>query len=93
MFFSRANTSQQQSESMLAQYNAAEAIDTLHECVLQAKERQSEGEAPKDAWRVDLAPRGAVRARTAPVLEKEKDRMKVQLEEVFPYYFYKFARS
>ena len=73
---------QQQSESMLAQYNAADAIDTLHKCVLEAKEAQKNGVELKNAWRADLAPRAAVRARTVPVLEEERDRMRVQLEEV-----------
>jgi hypothetical protein len=74
--------SQQQTDSMLAQYNAAETIDTLHKCVLEAKECQKRGIVPKDAWRADLTPRAAVRARTVPVLEDERDRMRVQLEEV-----------
>jgi len=73
---------EQQTEGMLAQYNAAEAIDTLHKCVLEAKDSQKKGVVPKDAWRADLAPRAAVRARTAPVLEEERDRMRVQLEEL-----------
>ena len=67
---------------MLAQYNAAEAVDTLHKCVLEAKERQKQGVVSKDAWRADLTPRAAVRARTVPALEEERDRMRVQLEEV-----------
>jgi len=73
---------EQQTDSMLAQYNAAETIDTLHKCVLEAKECQKRGIVPKDAWRADLTPRAAVRARTVPVLEDERDRMRVQLEEL-----------
>ena len=70
---------------MLAQYNAAEALDTLHKCVLEAKECQKNGIVPKDAWKPDLAPRTAVRARTVPVLEEERDRMRSQLENArFP---------
>lgn len=74
---------QQQTEAMFARYNAAEAIDTLHKCVLDAKEAQKNGVEPVDAWRSDLPPRTAVRARTVPVLMEERDRMKAELEEVF----------
>jgi len=73
---------EQQTEAMLTQYSAAEAIDTLHKCVLEAKEAQKNGTEPKDAWRDELAPRIAVRARTVPVLEEERDRMRKDLENL-----------
>ncbi|THH13750.1 hypothetical protein EW146_g6502 [Bondarzewia mesenterica] len=40
------------------------------------------GGARKDIWRPDLLPRAAVRARTIPLLEQERDRLRTQLAEL-----------
>ena len=58
-------------------------IDRLDAVVVDARRRKREGvPVPKDAWREGLAPRGAVRARTVPVLEAERDRLRAQLAQV-----------
>ena len=64
-------------------YKAADALDTLHEHVTEARAFKKAEIIPKNAWKRDLEPRTAVRARTVPTLEKERDRMRERLQEVF----------
>ncbi len=59
-----------------------ENLDKLHAVVTEARTRKQTGYDGKDVWKEDLQPRAAVRARTVPLLEKERDRLKAQLEEV-----------
>ena len=75
-------TLQDTTKDILDSYGAAQAIDTLHGVVSLARERHKKGESPKEVWRADLAPRAAVRARTIPLLQRERDRMQAVLQEV-----------
>ncbi|KAG8888806.1 hypothetical protein FRB99_004077 [Tulasnella sp. 403] len=69
-----------QGESIFKQYGAAEAIDTLHNVIVEARARKSSGVAPgKDAWTKTLDPKTAVRARVMPVLLEEKKRLEESL--------------
>lgn len=54
----------------------------LHKIVMDAKERRTKGETRKDAWRENLDTRVATAAKTAPVLEKEVQRLKELLAQV-----------
>jgi polyamine-modulated factor 1 len=57
--------------------------------VTDARARRQRGETADgggstgvDSWRADLQPRAAVRARTIPVLERERDLLRARLAEV-----------
>jgi len=41
----------------------------------------------KDRWRADLQPRAAMRARTVPVLERERDSLRARLADVRVFFF------
>ncbi|KZT43240.1 hypothetical protein SISSUDRAFT_1116602 [Sistotremastrum suecicum HHB10207 ss-3] len=69
-------------EDILQAYGAPAAIDTLHQVVTEARERKKSGYTGKDVWKPDLEPRAAVRARTIPVLENERDRLLATLQEL-----------
>lgn len=67
---------------MFKKYNVKENLDNLHAVVTAARARRQTGYGGKDVWREDLQPRGAVRARTVPLLEKERDRLRAELSQV-----------
>lgn len=51
--------------------------------MVDAKLRKRKGETRPDSWREDLHPRAATRARTIPLLERERERLLAELQEVF----------
>ena len=59
-----------------------ENLDNLHAVVTAARARKQAGYDGKDVWRDDLQPRAAVRARTVPLLEQERDRLRAELAQV-----------
>jgi hypothetical protein len=63
--------------------NLKRCIDDLHAAVVDAKLRKQRGEVRPDIWREDLHPRAATRAQTVPLLEKERERLLAELQEVF----------
>ncbi|KAF5350949.1 hypothetical protein D9757_013734 [Collybiopsis confluens] len=67
-------------------YSLRENIDALHTIVAEAKERKKNSasgvSSDKDVWREDLEPRGAIAARTIPMLEREAKRLRESLVEV-----------
>ncbi|KAI0270755.1 hypothetical protein BC834DRAFT_819386 [Gloeopeniophorella convolvens] len=68
---------------LFEQYDVQENIDALHAVVTEARLRQQRGETPgTDTWRADLEPKAAVRARTIPTLERERDLLRAQLVEL-----------
>ncbi|KZV99997.1 hypothetical protein EXIGLDRAFT_762097 [Exidia glandulosa HHB12029] len=70
------------SQRYLDGYNAGSAIDSLHDAATTAKSRDLNSPPPKDAWRPNLEPRAVVRARIAPLLESEQQRMLQILQEL-----------
>lgn len=64
--------------------NLRQCIDDLHAAVVDAKLRKQNGEVRPDIWREDLHPRASTRARTVPLLERERERLLAELQEVFP---------
>jgi len=72
---------------LFEEYDVQKNLDTLHRVVTEARERRQRGEQPgaggngkkKDLWRADLQPRAAVRAQTAPALERERDALRARL--------------
>ena len=64
-------------------------LNTLHQVVTDARERRQRSEpgggSGKDLWRADLQPRAAVRARTVPTLERERDALRARLADVRPF--------
>jgi hypothetical protein len=74
------------------QYDVPKNLDTLHQVVTEARARrqqQQRGESDatttgggKDIWRADLQPRVAVRAKTVPALEHERDLLRARLADV-----------
>jgi len=55
----------------------------LHGVVTEARARRQRGETPgADRWREDLQPREAMRARTIPTLERERDLLRARLAQV-----------
>ena len=59
-------------------------MDKLHAVVTEAKARkQADDVDGADIWKEDLAPRAAVRAKTIPLLQQERDRLMAELDEVF----------
>ncbi|TCD65454.1 hypothetical protein EIP91_002668 [Steccherinum ochraceum] len=71
-------------DELLAQFSVKDNLDKLHAVVTEAKKRKRAGDAyeGQDLWRENLQPRAAARARTIPLLEKEKDRLQAMLAEL-----------
>ncbi|KAI6010785.1 hypothetical protein F5J12DRAFT_821710 [Pisolithus orientalis] len=70
-------------ERLFKDYNVRENINTLHAVVTEARARKQRGEVDrKDLWKEDLDPRAAVRARTVPVLQAERERLKETLHKL-----------
>ncbi|KIK60523.1 hypothetical protein GYMLUDRAFT_43846 [Collybiopsis luxurians FD-317 M1] len=70
-------------EKLFETYNLRENIDTLHTIVTEAKERKKASVEPgSDSWKEGLEPRGAIAARTVPVLEREAQRLRESLAEL-----------
>lgn len=59
-----------------------QCIDDLHAAIVDAKLRNQKGEVRPDIWREGLYPRAATRARTVPLLEKDRERRLGELQEV-----------
>ena len=78
---------------MFEEYDVQNNLDTLHQVVTEARERRQRGETSgagagaEDLWRADLQPRAAVRARTVPALERERDALRARLADVRPFVF------
>ncbi|KAI0794209.1 hypothetical protein C8Q74DRAFT_1247337 [Fomes fomentarius] len=70
------------SEELFKKYNVKENLDNLHAVVTAARARKQAGYDGKDVWREDLQPRAAVRARTIPLLEQERDRLQAELSQL-----------
>ncbi|KAF9453592.1 hypothetical protein P691DRAFT_658248 [Macrolepiota fuliginosa MF-IS2] len=68
--------------TLFEKYGVQGNIDILHNIVTEAKARKEKGEISKDVWREDLQPRGAVCARTIPVLETEAARLRETLAQL-----------
>ncbi|EJD07353.1 uncharacterized protein FOMMEDRAFT_100544 [Fomitiporia mediterranea MF3/22] len=67
-------------EELFERYNARENIDKLHAVVTEARERKQAGLPPgPDTWKPNLEPRTAVRARTIPILQREKAALEKKL--------------
>jgi hypothetical protein len=82
---SSAHTSfQKETDKFFDDINLKQCIDDLHAAVVDAKLRKQKGEVRPDIWREDLHPRAATRARTVPLLERERERLLAELQEVFP---------
>ncbi|KAI0369181.1 hypothetical protein BV20DRAFT_968375 [Pilatotrama ljubarskyi] len=69
-------------EELFKKYNVKENLDNLHAVVTAARARKQAGYEGKDVWREDLQPRAAVRARTVPLLERERDRLRTELSQL-----------
>ncbi|KAI9455293.1 hypothetical protein F5148DRAFT_984784 [Russula earlei] len=75
---------------LFGQYDVQTNVDTLHQAVTEARARRQRGgesaagASGADIWRPDLQPRAAVRARTVPTLERERDSLRARLSEVRP---------
>ncbi|KAH9996152.1 hypothetical protein BJV74DRAFT_769225 [Russula compacta] len=74
---------------LFEQYDVQKNLDTLHRVVTEARARRDGREGgvsatggDKDSWRADLPPRAAVRARTIPALEHQRDLLRAQLAEM-----------
>ncbi len=75
---------------LFEQYDVQKNVDILHQVVTEARARRQRGEigtaggggSGADTWRADLQPRAAVRARTIPTLERERDSLRARLAEV-----------
>lgn len=78
---------------LFEEYDVQKNLDTLHQVVTEARERRQRGESSgagagaEDLWRADLQPRTAVRARTVPALERERDALRARLADVRPFVF------
>ncbi|KAI0825556.1 hypothetical protein BC629DRAFT_1586459 [Irpex lacteus] len=69
-------------EDLLAKMDVKPNVDKLHAVVTEARARKKAGYTGKDIWREDVQPSAAARARIIPILEAERDRLRVQLEEL-----------
>ncbi|KAH9857318.1 hypothetical protein C2E23DRAFT_807505 [Lenzites betulinus] len=69
-------------EELFKKYNVKENLDNLQAVVSTARARKQTGYDGKDVWREDLQPRAAVRARTVPLLERERDRLRAELSQL-----------
>lgn len=68
-----------------AWWNVADALDTLHETIVNAKERakqQDSSSSPTDVWNPTLDAKAAVRAQIMPLIRVEIERVKGQITEV-----------
>ena len=74
---------QEATDKFFDDINLKQCIDDLHAAVVDAKLRKQKGEVRPDIWREDLHPRAATRARTVPLLERERERLLAELQEVF----------
>ena len=74
---------QEATDKFFDDINLKQCIDDLHAAVVDAKLRKQKGEDRPDIWREDLHPRAATRARTIPLLERERERLLAELQEVF----------
>ncbi|KAI6152441.1 hypothetical protein BKA82DRAFT_4111324 [Pisolithus tinctorius] len=69
-------------EWLFKDYSIRENINTLHAVVTEARAGKQRAEVDrKDLWKEDLDPLGAVRARTVPVLQAERERLKETLHQ------------
>ena len=75
-------SAQDNCEELFRKYNVKDNLDNLHAVVTAARARKQASYEGRDVWREDLQPRAAVRARTVPVLEKERDRLRAELAQV-----------
>ncbi|KAH9928799.1 hypothetical protein B0H21DRAFT_700275 [Amylocystis lapponica] len=66
-------------ERLLNELHVKENLDRLHAVVTEARARKKTGYDGQDVWREDLRPNSAVWARTVPLLERERDRLKAEL--------------
>ncbi|KAJ3479161.1 hypothetical protein NLI96_g9252 [Meripilus lineatus] len=73
---------QNKCEELLTQFTVKDNLDRLHAVVTEARARKQTGYTGKDVWKEDLQPRAAVRARTIPLLEQERDRLMAELAEL-----------
>jgi hypothetical protein len=76
---------------LFEQYDVQKNVDILHQVVTEARARRVQrgetgsaagGGTGTDTWCADLQPRAAVRARTIPALERERDSLRARLAEV-----------
>ena len=77
---------------LFEQYEVQKNVDILHQVVTEARARRQRGETGGggtgvDSWRADLQPRAAVRAKTIPALERERDSLRTRLAQV-RFFFY-----
>lgn len=79
---------QEATDKFFDDVNLKQCIDDLHAAVVEAKLRKQKGEVRPDIWKEDLHPRAATRARTVPLLEKERERLLAELQEVLFSSFY-----
>ena len=73
---------QEATDKFFDDINLKQCIDDLHAAVVDAKLRKQKGEVRPDIWREDIHPRAATRARTIPLLERERERLLAELREV-----------
>jgi len=69
------------------QYDVQKNVDIMHQVVTEARARRHRRETAtpgtgSDIWRAGLQPRAAVRARTIPTLERERDALRARLAEM-----------
>ncbi|KAI0741727.1 hypothetical protein C8Q80DRAFT_1195822 [Daedaleopsis nitida] len=69
-------------EQLFRKYNVKDNLDNLHAVVTAARARKEAGYDGKDVWKDDLQPRAAVRARTIPLLEEERNRLRAELAQL-----------
>ncbi|PCH44061.1 hypothetical protein WOLCODRAFT_104541 [Wolfiporia cocos MD-104 SS10] len=69
-------------EQLLEQFNVRENLDNLHAVVTEARARKQSAYSGKDVWKENLQPAEAVRARTIPLLEQERDRLRAELAKL-----------
>ena len=91
---------QTNTNKLFDQYDVQKNVDILHQVVTEARARRQRGDTVAgadtgaDIWRADLQPRPAVRARTIPALERERELLRARLAEVrFFFFFFGHAPS
>ena len=90
LLFWDGNKHKTNTNKLFEQYDVQKNVDILHQVVTEARARRQRGETGSaaggdtgaDTWRADLQPRVAVRARTIPALERERDSLRARLAEV-----------
>ena len=80
--FLRSGSFQEATDKFFDEVKLKQCVDDLHAAVVDAKLRKQKGVVRPDIWREDLHPRAATRARTVPLLEKERERLLAELQEV-----------